>query len=176
MRVFYCLLLLAGCTAAPKPLPKPARAPQQPLAAAQAPLPAVQAAPAPFSLTLAWDPVTAGPAVDGYAVYYGPASKYYTNRVDAGSVTKATLPNVPRSLSYYVVRSYTANGLESEPSNEIALPVPVTNVYTVSVLIETSTDGIAWAGFTNLPALSLTNPGDAQLLFRANMTITNSVQ
>jgi len=76
------------------------------------------------SVTLAWDP-SADTNVVGYALYYGPSSGTYPNRVDVGSVTNATVSGLQEGLVYYfVATAYNAASLESTPSNEVTFLVP----------------------------------------------------
>jgi len=76
------------------------------------------------SVILAWDP-SPSTNVAGYRVYYGPAAGNYTDRLDVGNVTTATVPNLQAGVTYYfVVTAYNAAGVESLPSNEVAYTVP----------------------------------------------------
>lgn len=77
-------------------------------------------------VNLAWSP-SADTNVVGYALYYGPASGTYTQRVDVGNVTGITLTNLtPGSTNYFVATSYDAEATESVPSNEISYINPGT--------------------------------------------------
>ena len=82
----------------------------------------------PASVTLAWDAST-DPAVTAYRVYWGVATRFYTNVVQVSGTT-ATVPNLVRGVKYYFAATCVAtNGLESDFSNEInyttlRLPVP----------------------------------------------------
>jgi len=79
--------------------------------------------PAP-AVTLEWDP-SPDSWVSGYAIHYGTASGVYTVRVDVGNVTTCTITNLtPATTYYFVATAYTADGLESLPSNEVAYTVP----------------------------------------------------
>lgn len=66
--------------------------------------------------TLAWEP-SPSPEVTGYAVYYQVAGLAIINRVDAGAALTVTLPLQVRSAYEIYVVAYTAEGVESEPSN-----------------------------------------------------------
>ena len=69
-------------------------------------------------VTLAWDP-NAEP-VDGYRLYYGTTSGVYTDSMDAGDTTQATLTGLNLDTTYYiVVRAYNIDG-ESGNSNEVS--------------------------------------------------------
>jgi hypothetical protein len=81
------------------------------------------------SLRLFWD-ASPAPNVVGYNVYYGAASRRYTNVVRVGNVTEATLDDLPLAPAlYFAVTATDANGLESGPSNELVWspPMPQTN-------------------------------------------------
>jgi hypothetical protein len=76
-------------------------------------------------VTLAWDPST-DPMVAGYNIYSGGASRTYTNLVDAGSATSATISNlVPGMTYYFAATTYTISGLESDYSAEATYTVPL---------------------------------------------------
>src|SRR5882672_12401480 len=75
------------------------------------------------SVSLAWDK-SPDTNVVGYAVYYGNSSGAYDSRLEVGTNTVATV-TVPGGLTYFfVATSYDADGLESEPSNEVNYSVP----------------------------------------------------
>ena len=72
------------------------------------------------SVTLVWD-ANPDPDIAGYRVYYGTSSGNYTQSIDVGNVTTATISNlVPGQTYYFVVTDYNTAGLESLPSNEVA--------------------------------------------------------
>lgn len=70
-------------------------------------------------VTLAWDP-NPEPAVEGYRVYYGKASGFYTNVLDAGNRTDCVIPGLDAGTTYYFAcTAYSATGDESNFSGEI---------------------------------------------------------
>lgn len=73
-------------------------------------------------LTLDWDaPLDA--TVTGYKLYWGVASGMETNFIDVGTATTGSvdIEMYPDGTTiYFVARSYNAQGIESEPSNEVA--------------------------------------------------------
>ncbi len=76
------------------------------------------------SVNLAWN---ASPSADvgGYYVYLGVESGNYTNKLDVGQVTSATISNLVDGLTYYfAVTAYNSSGLESDYSNEMSYTVP----------------------------------------------------
>jgi sulfur relay (sulfurtransferase) complex TusBCD TusD component (DsrE family) len=74
----------------------------------------------PFSGTLAWDP-RPDSAIAGYLVYEGVGSGAYTNVIDVGNATSATVSNLVNGVTYFfAVRAYDTNGQESDFSDEIS--------------------------------------------------------
>jgi hypothetical protein len=72
------------------------------------------------SVTLAWDP---NPETDigGYIVYYGSASRNYTNAINVGNVTTNTVRGLVDGATYFfAVTAYNTNGLESDFSDEVS--------------------------------------------------------
>ena len=57
------------------------------------------------------------PNAAGFVLYRGPASRFYTNRVDVGMCLWHSMP-APFATNYYTVTAHDGFGLESEPSNE----------------------------------------------------------
>jgi hypothetical protein len=82
-----------------------------------------------YSITLAWDR-NPEPEVAGYRVYYGERRGEHPNVVDARGETQVKIEGLVEGQKYYfVAKAYTAEDLESLPSNEVAygkgLPVAV---------------------------------------------------
>jgi regulation of enolase protein 1 (concanavalin A-like superfamily) len=103
------------------------------LAALSAPVQAEQ------SVTLAWNP-SSDPTVGGCNIYYGVASRTYTNKVNVGNVTSATISGLVEATTYYfAATAYNTLGLESDYSDESSYTVPV---------------------FDNLPIIALTAPSN----------------
>jgi hypothetical protein len=76
------------------------------------------------SVTLAWNRST-NTIVTGYKVYYGGASGTYTNMVNAGSATNATVSGLVQGTTYYfAATSYAASGMESPFSSAVSCLVP----------------------------------------------------
>jgi hypothetical protein len=76
------------------------------------------------SVTLAWD-ASSDPDVAGYKVYYGGASRAYTNCVDAGNVTQLTIYGlIPGATYYFAATTYDRWGNESDFSNEATFQAP----------------------------------------------------
>jgi len=78
------------------------------------------------SITLAWDP-SPDASVVGYKVYWGAATRNYTNSLSAGSATTLTVSNLVVGRTYYfAATAYDTNGIESdysvEASGSVVLP------------------------------------------------------
>lgn len=77
------------------------------------------------SVVLAWD-ASPDASVSGYRLYYGVASRTYTNTVDVGNVLTGVISNlVPGVTYYFAATAYATNGLESDFSNEVGYTVPL---------------------------------------------------
>ncbi|HEX9048286.1 MAG TPA: fibronectin type III domain-containing protein [Verrucomicrobiae bacterium] len=76
------------------------------------------------SVVLDWSP-GASTAATGYNVYYGTNSGNYAYKLNAGSSTNFTIPNLAAGVTYYfAATSYDANGNESTYSTETTYLVP----------------------------------------------------
>jgi len=88
------------------------------------------------AVPLAWDP-SPDANVLGYAIYYGTNSGNYQTRVPVGNATNTVLSNLTNVGTYYFVAvAYTAEGVESLPSNEVSYTVnsgtpPITPLVTI---------------------------------------------
>ena len=70
-------------------------------------------------VTLGWDANT-DPAVAGYKLYYGTASRAYGTPVDVGKVTQYTLSGIEEGKNcYFAVTAYDTNRNESAFSTEL---------------------------------------------------------
>jgi hypothetical protein len=77
------------------------------------------------SITLAWNQ-SADPTVVGYKAYYGVASRTYTNNIDVGNATSATISGlIPGTTYYFAATTYSALGVESPFSSEVSYTVPI---------------------------------------------------
>jgi hypothetical protein len=78
------------------------------------------------SVTLAWNQSTDSTVV-GYKAYYGVASRTYTNNIDVGNATNATISGLVEGATYYfATTAYNTLGLESGFSSEVSYAVPLT--------------------------------------------------
>jgi hypothetical protein len=96
---------------------------------------------------LQWD-ASPSPDVTGYALFVGEAPGQYTRRVDVGNALTYTFTDLQRGKTYYfAATAYTADGLESDFSNEVskhvkpipASPATLKDPTVVKVTIETGT-------------------------------------
>jgi hypothetical protein len=77
------------------------------------------------SVTLAWNSSTDS-TIAGYNIYYGGASYTYTNEISVGKATSVTISGLVQGTTYYfAATTYSASGLESAFSSELAYLVPV---------------------------------------------------
>ena len=91
-------------------------------------------------VTLAWEP-SSDTQVVGYNVYYGVASRTYSNMINAGNVTNTTVSGLAGGVVYYfAVTAYDDFGDESDFSDEISYLVP--NIPNIQI------DGIIAGQFT----------------------------
>jgi hypothetical protein len=75
-------------------------------------------------VTLAWDP-SPDSAVAGYHLYDGIASLTYTNVIDVGNATNATVSGLVGGVTYFfAATAYDTNGQESVFSDEVSYTVP----------------------------------------------------
>lgn len=96
---------------------------------------------------LAWDPST-NPAVTGYSVYYGTASRSYPNRVVVGNVTSATVTNLVAGERYYfAVTARDSANVESGYSNEVTT-VASSVAASTTALASTPNPSVAGASVT----------------------------
>jgi hypothetical protein len=76
-------------------------------------------------VTLAWNPST-DPTVVGYNIYYGGASGSYTNMINAGNATTATISGlIPGTTYYLAATTYNSSSIESPFSSEVSYTVPI---------------------------------------------------
>ena len=102
------------------------------------------------NVKLAWDP-TADPDVTGYNLYYGTSPGAYSQSLNVGNSTSATVTGLNEGSTYFIiVTAYTAT-LQSLPSNEISFTVPQNVPPTVTL-----TSPLSGASFNANSSISLT--------------------
>jgi hypothetical protein len=73
---------------------------------------------------LAWNPSKSLVAA-GYFLYYGTEKGGYTNKIDIGSSTTASVSGLQEGQTYYfAVTAYNSSGVESIPSSDISYITP----------------------------------------------------
>jgi hypothetical protein len=78
------------------------------------------------TVTLAWDPSSGTNIIANYNVYYGAASRTYTNVVSAGTNTTVSISNLVESTTYYfAATAVDTAGLESDYSIEVPALIAV---------------------------------------------------
>src|SRR5690349_16233114 len=72
------------------------------------------------AVTLGWDPSSSS-GVSGYRIYWGGASGSYTNYLDVGNATSASISNLSAGNAYFfAVTAYNTLAVESGFGNEIS--------------------------------------------------------
>ena len=75
------------------------------------------------SVTLHWDQ-NVEPDIAGYHLFYGVTSGSYTDEMDVGNTTTATVPGLADGgTDLFVVTAYNTVTMESPPSNEVSATV-----------------------------------------------------
>ena len=74
------------------------------------------------SVTLHWDQ-NVEPDIAGYHLLYGITSGSYTEQIDVGNTTTATVPGLADGTYFFVVTAYNTVAVESPPSNEVSATV-----------------------------------------------------
>ena len=86
------------------------------------------------NVTLAWDKSTDA-IVTGYNIYYGGASRVYTNEINAGNATNVTISGFVTGVTYYfAATAYSASGLESPFSSEVVYTIPNVSTQVVTYI------------------------------------------
>ncbi len=116
-----------------------------------------------WNIPLAWN---ASPGAVLYHIYYGVASRIYTNFV-VSSTTNATVSAPDSSDLYMAVTAVNSIGLESDFSNEVTTAPPSNRIVRFFVDTATNLSG-PWTFFTNV--WTATNPPAPAKFFRMNFS------
>lgn len=116
-------------TPTPTPKPTPTPTPKPSPTPTPKPSPTPSATPAVSSITLTWNAnaPTSNPATNtvGYRVHWGTVSGVYTQVTSVGNITTATISNLTRGLTYYIiVTGYNSAGVDGQASNQVSYKVP----------------------------------------------------
>lgn len=106
------------------------------------------------SVTLAWDP---NPESDlaGYIVYYGSASRNYTNAVNVGNITTNTVSGLVNGATYFfAVTAYNTNGLESDFSAEVSYLASSDSVIATTLQPILSRSNVVFRGTSSVAGLA----------------------
>jgi hypothetical protein len=96
----------------------------------------------------------------GYNIYYGTASRVYTNKVSVGSATTATISGLTEGLTYFFsATTYAAQNMESDFSDEIAYTVPATVLNDPPTITGFQATSTAMAGQTVTFSVTATGTG-----------------
>jgi hypothetical protein len=94
------------------------------------------------AVPLAWD-ASSDTNVTGYVIHYGTQSGVYTNHLNVGNVTNASITLPADGGRYYIsATSYDADGNQSDFSNETVITTPLATTTTPA-------DILTGAGFVN---------------------------
>jgi Fibronectin type III domain/Immunoglobulin domain len=109
------------------------------------------------SVTLAWNPST-NADIAGYNIYYGVASRAYTNQLSVGNVTTATISGLVEGVTYYfAAKAYNGSGVESDFSNEATYTVPgpanpqpmLNSINNITLYVNSSPQRVRLSGITS---------------------------
>jgi hypothetical protein len=126
------------------------------------------------SVTFAWDPVS---GVTGYKLYQGGTSRGYTNSINAGSATQATVSNLTVGKTYYfAATTYNSSGIESDYSSEITYTVPASGTPVITMTSPTIGSTYSSPATIHLAANVVANGHTiTKVQFLSNGTLANEV-
>ena len=76
------------------------------------------------NVRLAWNPSKSLGAA-GYFLYYGPGTGTYTNKIDMGNSTTASVSGLKEGQTYhFAVSAYNSSGVESSLSSDVSYITP----------------------------------------------------
>jgi hypothetical protein len=122
------------------------------------------------SVTLAWNPISSS-TIAGYNIYYGGVSGVYTNKISVSrATTEATVSGLIQGATYYfAATTYSASGLESMRSSQLAylVPLPANQPPTLNAI-----DDLIIAEGTGLQTVSLSDITSGAAMENQTLTVT----
>ena len=118
------------------------------------------------TVTLAWDP-SPDPDLSGYKLYYGAATGNYTNSIQVGNATTATVSNLTGGVTYYfAATALNSIALESVFSAETSYTtlLPMNQQPTLNALANLTINEGAAAQIVNLSGISSGSASEPQTL------------
>ncbi len=124
------------------------------------------AAAAAGTVTLAWDASSGTNVITNYKVYYGVASRTYTNSASAGTGLTVSISNLVAGATYYFAATATDNsGLESDYSTEVSARITSANQPpTLNALANATINEGAGLQVVNLSGITSGGTNEAQTL------------
>lgn len=98
------------------------------------------------TVTLEWDPPAGPPTVVGYRMYLKTGTGLFVKAADIAQGVEHTFQSLPAGAYSAYVTAFTAEGIESGPSNTVTFNVPASpGKLRIKVAVETSGDnGETW--------------------------------
>ena len=113
------------------------------------------------SVALAWD-ASPEPDVAGYVLHYGTSTLTYTQAVDVGNTTTATLNNLASGATYFIaVSARDTGGLESLPSSEVSFTAAANQAPAVN--ITSPVNGTQFTAPANITVSASANDSDGSI-------------
>src|SRR6266850_4013008 len=125
------------------------------------------------SVALQWDQ-NPEPDIAGYRLFYGPSSGNYTQQIDVGNTTAATVSDLANGTYFFVVTAYNTAALESLPSNEVSATVGISPTPTPAPTGTATATPTATAAHTPTPTPTPTSTATATATATPTVTATTS--
>jgi len=126
------------------------------------------------TVTLAWDS-SPDSSVTGYRLYAGLATGSYSEVLDVGNATDATVSNLISGVAYFfAATAYNTNGEESDFSNEVSYTVPSPTDNPPALALTAPEDGAVYTGPVILNLTADLTPNDhsiAQVQFFSDLIL-----